>query len=90
MALLKSNTSLQTQGKLLKTILIKNVKIITLAMLVCDLLGVKTDSIDYTNKLMMITSLMTIFGSGLWAANGNNLGKQKTYIIPNDKNIEKL
>jgi hypothetical protein len=51
MALLKSNTSLQTQGKLLKTILIKNVKIITLAMLVCDLLGVKTDSIDYTNKL---------------------------------------
>ncbi len=71
MSLLKSNRSLTNQLGIIKTILFKNVKIISLAMLVCDLFGIGTDSNDYTRKLMMLTSLMTIIGSGFWVGANN-------------------
>lgn len=71
---------------MMKTIIFKNVKIISLAMLLCDLLGVATDSTDYSRKLMMLTSLMTIVGSGFWV----EAEKEKTYIVPDAKQLEKL
>jgi len=73
MSLLKSNTSLKNQALIMKSFLFKNVKIISLAMLVCDLFGISTTSADYGSKLMMLTSLMTIIGSGLWV--GSNVDK---------------
>ncbi len=78
MSLLKSNASLLSQAHLLKSIVFKNVKIISLAMLVCDLFGIATDSADYGRKLMMLTSLMTIVGSGFWVGEQ----KEKKYEIP--------
>ena len=86
MSLLKSNTSLLTQAYMMKNIIFKNVKIISLAMLLCDLFGIATDSTDYSRKLMMLTSLMTIVGSGFWVG----ADKEKKYEIPDVKQLEKL
>ena len=82
MTLLKSNTSLTSQALILKSILFKNIKIISLAMLVCDLFGIATDSADYGRKLMMLTSFMTIVGSGFWVGARNEKIMEKQYEIP--------
>ena len=71
---------------MMKSIIFSNVKIITLAMMVCDLLGIATDSVDYSRKLMILTSLMTIVGSAFWVG----AEKEKKYVIPEARTVEKL
>jgi hypothetical protein len=86
MSLIKSNNSLVNQATIMKNIVFQNVKIISLAMLFCDLFGIATDSADYSRKLMMLTSLMTIVGSGFWVG----AEREKKYVIPEVQNVEKL
>lgn len=68
MALLKSNVKLANQAQIFKKLLLNNAKMISLAMLVCDIFGLGVNSADYSRKVMMLTTLMTIFGSGLWVS----------------------
>jgi len=66
MTFLKPNTNISKQANFLKDYLAKNVKIVSLAMILCDIMGVKVDSADYSGKIMMLSSLMTVLGSSLW------------------------
>lgn len=66
-ALTRSNMKLASQAQVFKKLLLNNIKMISLAMLICDIFGLGINSIDYSRKVMMLTSLMTIIGSGLWA-----------------------
>lgn len=63
-----------------------NVKMISLSMLVCDIFGVGVNTIDYSRKVMMLTTLMTIIGSGLWVSSS----EKKLYEVPDPNKIEKL
>ena len=60
---------------------------ITLSMILCDILGFGVDSHYYSRKIMMITSLMTVLGSGLWAGHRQ---EGKKYVVPDANNVEKL
>lgn len=64
--MLRSNIKLGSQAKIFKNLLVNNMKMISIAMLVCDIFGVGINTADYSRKVMMLTSLMTILGSGLW------------------------
>lgn len=65
-ALLRSNVKLASQAQVFKKLLFNNIKMISLAMLICDIFGFGVNTIDYSRKVMLLTSLMTIIGSGLW------------------------
>ncbi len=84
LTLLKSNVNLANQGKVFKSLLVGNVKMITFAMILCDILGFGVDSQDYSRKIMMITSLMTILGSGLWAGKRQ---EGRKYVVPDASNV---
>lgn len=55
---------------------------ISLAMLICDIFGFGIDTADYSRKVIMLTSLMTILGSGLWVGH-----QEKRYEIPDPTKI---
>ena len=64
--LLNPNAKVLNQAAFLKNYMIKNVKIVSLAMLLCDIAGLQAGSAEYAKKIMMLTSLMTIVGSSFW------------------------
>ena len=63
---MKSNVKLANQAQIFKKLVLNNVKMISLAMLICDIFGIGVNTADYSRKVMMLTSLITILGSGLW------------------------
>ena len=75
--MLRSNIKLASQARILKKLMLNNLKMISIAMLVCDIFGVGVNAADYSRKVMMLTSLMTILGAGLWAGQ-----HEKKYEVP--------
>jgi hypothetical protein len=73
---------LKGQAKIFKSLLLNNFKMISLAMLICDIFGFGIDTADYSRKVIMLTSLMTVLGSGLWVGH-----QEKRYEIPDPTKI---
>jgi hypothetical protein len=49
-----------------KSTISKNIYILSLAMSLCNFLGIKIENKQYTKKLILMTALLHFVGSSLW------------------------
>ena len=74
-----------------KSTISNNIYILSLAMSLCNFLGIKIEDKQYTKKLILTTALLHFLGSSLWINNNDQGNKSlKNYVIPSFNQVEKL